>query len=374
MRVAVPKEIKVGEFRVAVTPAGAAELVRAGHEVFVMADAGAAVGFDDKHYLAAGAQIVASLAEIYQLAELIVKVKEPQAEEYSLLQPHHILFTYLHLAANRELLNGLLASGACAIAYETIEDVQGRLPLLKPMSEIAGRMAVQAGAHHLEMAQGGRGVLLGGIPGVAPAQVLIVGGGVVGAQAATMAIGMGAQVTIVDQSLARLAYLDELWRGRLVCEYAMQSRVEVLAIASDLVIGCVLNTGASAPKLLQHHHLSAMTSGSVLVDVAIDQGGCFASSRPTSHQQPTFVEEGIVHYCVANIPSAVARTATLGLTNASLGYVLRLANSGLAALSKDKCFAQGLNVFSGTIVHPAVAEAFNLPWMPHASILKDKGD
>lgn len=369
MRVGIPKEVKRGEHRVAMTPAGVAELVRAGHQVFVMAEAGAAVGFADQAYLQAGAQIVSNLAEIYHLAQLIVKVKEPQPEEYPLLRNQHILFTYLHLAANRALVDALLSSGISAIAYETVLDAQGRLPLLKPMSEIAGRMAVQAGAHHLEMAQGGRGLLLGGIPGVAPARVLILGGGVVGAQAATIAIGMGAQVTILDKSLARLSYLDELWRGRLVCEYSTQTRLEELAVSSDLVIGSVLNTGASAPKLLERRHLVAMASGSVLVDVAIDQGGCFASSRPTSHDQPTYIEAGVIHYCVANIPSAVARTATLGLTNASLGYVLQIANKGLAALGQDSGLAQGLNCYSGAIVHPAVADTFGLAYVPIAKIL-----
>jgi alanine dehydrogenase len=360
MRIGVPKEIKQGEYRVAMTPEGVAELVDAGHRLYVMCTAGAAVGFSDQAYQAAGALLVEDLAELYANAELIIKVKEPQPAEYTLLQSHHILFTYLHLAANPELYAALIASGVTAIAYETVVDAQGRLPLLKPMSEIAGRMAVQAGAHHLEIAQAGRGVLLGGIPGVAPAQVLILGGGVVGSQAAAMAIGLGAQVRVMDKSLVRLSYLDELWRGRLVCEYATQARIDELALTADLIIGSVLNVGASAPKLLGRQHLESMLKGSVLVDVAIDQGGCFASSRATSHQAPTYIESGVVHYCVANIPSAVARTATLGLTHASLSYILQLANHGLRALIEDKLFLQGLNVCAGKATNAAVGNALGV--------------
>jgi len=360
MRIGVPKEIKPEEFRVSMTPSGVAELVRAGHSVFVMCNAGVAVGFKDVDYEAAGATLHVTLAEIYGIAELIVKVKEPQPDEYDLLEARHLLFTYLHLAANRALLDVLIAKGVTAIAYETVIDEQGRLPLLKPMSEIAGRMATQAGAHHLEMLRGGKGRLWGGIPGVAPAQVLIVGAGVVGAQAAAMAVGLGAQVTVLDKSLARLSYLDDIWRGRLVCEYADQSRLDDLAVSADLIIGSVLNAGASAPTLLNREHLRAMGRGSVLVDVAIDQGGCFASSRPTTHRYPTYIEEGVVHYCVTNIPSAVARTATLGLTNASIGYILRLANSGLGALKADRLFIQGLNTYNGALTHRAVGDAFDL--------------
>ncbi len=370
MRVGIPKEIKSGEHRVAMTPAGVSELVRAGHSVWVMKNAGDGVGFDDQSYQQAGAHIVDRLDEVYGHAQLIVKVKEPQVAEYPLLRPDHILFTYLHLAADRRLTDALVASGSSCIAYETVQDTQGRLPLLAPMSEIAGRLAVQAGAHHLEIAQGGRGVLLGGIPGVAPAKVLILGAGVVGSQAATVAAGMGAQVTLLDKSIPRLRQLDELWRGRLICEYATQARIHELAMGADLIIGSVLNAGAAAPKLLETHHVEQMLKGSVIVDVAIDQGGCFATSRPTTHQHPTYIEGGVVHYCVANIPSAVARTATLGLTNATLAYICRLADKGLMALRDDVGFLHGLNVHKGAITHIAVAASFGLPHVDATLSLK----
>ena len=369
MRIGVPKEVKAGEHRVALTPAGAAELHQRGHSVFVMRTAGEGAGFSDERYLHAGALLVDTLAEVYANAELIVKVKEPQADEYALLNDRHLLFTYLHLAANRSLTDALLASGASCIAYETLTDAQGRLPLLAPMSEIAGRMAVQAGAHHLEMAQGGKGILLGGIPGVAPAEVLILGGGVVGANAAAMAVGLGAQVHIMDKSIARLRQLDDLWRGRVVCEFATQERIDALALQADLIIGSVLNTGASAPRLLSRELIAQMEKGSVLVDVAIDQGGCFATSRPTTHQHPTYIEEGVVHYCVANIPSAVGRTATLGLTNATLSYILRLAETGLAALQTDAGFRAGLNTYRGQLTQTGVADSFSIPFTDAALLL-----
>lgn len=369
MRISVPKEVKPGENRVALTPAGAAELYQRGHSIVVMRGAGQAAGFSDERYQQAGSLLVDSLAEVYASAELIVKVKEPQVEEYGLLRPNHLLFTYLHLAANRSLTEALLASGASCIAYETLMDGQGRLPLLAPMSEIAGRMAVQAGAHHLEMAQGGKGILLGGIPGVAPANVLILGGGVVGANAAAMAVGLGARVHIMDKSIVRLRQLDDQWRGRVVCEFATQERIDTLAIQSDLIIGSVLNAGASAPRLLSRELIAQMEKGSVLVDVAIDQGGCFATSRPTTHQQPTYVEEGVVHYCVANIPSAVGRTATLGLTNATLAYVIRLADAGLAALQADDGFRAGLNIYRGQLMQAGVAAAFAMPVSDPSQVL-----
>lgn len=369
MQIGIPKEIKTGENRVAMTPAGVAELVQRNHQVFVMASAGAASGFSDAQYEAAGAHIIDSLSGIYAAATLIVKVKEPQPEEYSLLQPHHTLFTYLHLAASKSLTEALLASGATCLAYETLSDRSGRLPLLAPMSEIAGRVAVQAGAHHLEMAQGGKGVLLGGIPGVAPANVLILGGGVVGANAAAMAVGLGAQVRIMDKSIPRLRQLDDLWRGRVICEYASQERISEVAVTADLVIGSVLNTGASAPRLLNRQLVAQMGKGSLLVDVAIDQGGCFETSRPTTHQQPTYVEEGVIHYCVANIPSAVGRTATLGLTNATLDYISRLADEGLAALRGDAGFTAALNIHLGELTQPAVAKSFSMPWRDAAELV-----
>lgn len=369
MRIGVPKEVKTGENRVAMTPAGVAELVGQGHKVIVCQGAGAGAGFHDEEYIAAGATLASDVASVYEAAELIVKVKEPQPEEYPLLNASHILFTYLHLAADPRMAKALLDSGVTGIAYETVADTQGRLPLLAPMSEIAGRMAVQAGAHHLEIAQGGKGVLLGGIPGVAPAKVLVLGAGVVGSQAAAMALGMGAQVTLVDKFLPRLRQLDDYWHGRLQTEYATQARIQELAISADLVIGAVLNTGAAAPKLLRREDIARMTPGSVLVDVAIDQGGCFETSRPTSHYQPTFKEEGIIHYCVANIPSAVARTATLGLTNATLQYVQRLAASGLAGLQSGDGFLQGLNIYRGVVCHAAVAHALGLHHVPAQQLL-----
>jgi alanine dehydrogenase len=370
MRIGVPKEVKVGENRVAMTPAGVAELHQRGHRIYLMRNAGQAVGFTDEHYCQAGALVVDSLAEVYANADLIVKVKEPQPEEYALLRADQLLFTYLHLAADRSLTEALLAAGASCIAYETLTDAQGRLPLLAPMSEIAGRMAVQAGAHHLEMAQGGKGVLLGGIPGVTPANVLILGGGVVGANAAAMAVGMGAQVRILDKSIARLRQLDDQWRGRVICEYATQERINTLALQSDLIVGSVLNAGASAPRLLSRTLIAQMEKGSVLVDVAIDQGGCFATSRPTTHQQPTYIEEGVVHYCVANIPSAVARTATLGLTNATLAYIMRLAEEGLVALRSDAGFRAGLNTYRGQLTHVGVAESFSMPFSDATQLLQ----
>lgn len=359
MRIGIPKEIKTGENRVALTPAGAAELCRRGHGIYIMQGAGLAAGFSDAQYLQVGARLCEGLADVYAAADLIVKVKEPQPQEYALLGDHHCLFTYLHLAASLPLTEALLASGASCIAYETLTDPQGRLPLLAPMSEIAGRVAVQAGAHHLEAAQGGKGVLLGGIPGVAPAKVLILGGGVVGANAAAMAVGMGAQVRVMDKSIARLRQLDDLWRGRVICEYAAQERVDDYARSADLIIGSVLNAGASAPRLISRELIRQMEPGSVLVDVAIDQGGCFATSRPTTHQHPTYVDENIIHYCVANIPSAVGRTATLGLTNATFAYILRLADEGMvASLKADAGFRAGLNIHRGQLTHAGVAESF----------------
>lgn len=369
MRIGIPKEIKSGENRVALTPAGVTELRSRGHEVYVTLGAGKAAGFSDAQYLQAGALMCETVASVYAAADLIVKVKEPQVQEYALLTNRHCLFTYLHLAASRSLTDALLASGASCIAYETLTDAQGRLPLLAPMSEIAGRMAVQAGAHHLEAAQGGKGILLGGIPGVAPANVLILGGGVVGANAAAIAVGMGAQVRVLDKSIARLRHLDDLWRGRVICEYAVQERVDEYARKADLIIGSVLNTGASAPKLLSRELIRQMEPGSVLVDVAIDQGGCFATSRPTTHQDPTYLEENIVHYCVANIPSAVGRTATLGLTNATLAYILLLADEGLAVLKKDAGLRAGLNIHRGLLTHAGVADSFGLPVVDALSVL-----
>lgn len=358
MLIGVPKEIKNHEYRIGLSPAGVRELVANGHEVLVENNGGGGVGFDNDQYSAVGARIEKSASEIFAQAEMIVKVKEPQPDECKMLHPGQILFTYLHLAPDPMQTELLIASGATCVAYETVTDERGGLPLLAPMSEVAGRMSVQAGAHHLEKAQGGLGSLLGGVPGVLPARVLIIGGGVVGTQAATMAIGMGADVTIVDRSLQRLRQLDSEFKGRLKCLYSTSEAIENCAVESDLVIGAVLVPGAAAPKLLTREILKKMRAGSVVVDVAIDQGGCFETSRPTTHQDPTYIEEGIIHYCVANMPGGVARTSTIALTNATLPFVVSLANKGAAnALWDDKHLLNGLNVHAGKVTHKAVAEA-----------------
>lgn len=358
MLIGVPKEIKNHEYRIGLSPAGVRELVANDHEVLVENNGGGGVGFDNDQYSAVGARIEKSASEIFAQAEMIVKVKEPQPDECKMLHPGQILFTYLHLAPDPMQTELLIASGATCVAYETVTDERGGLPLLAPMSEVAGRMSVQAGAHHLEKAQGGLGSLLGGVPGVLPARVLIIGGGVVGTQAATMAIGMGADVTIVDRSLQRLRQLDSEFKGRLKCLYSTSEAIENCAVESDLVIGAVLVPGAAAPKLLTREILKKMRAGSVVVDVAIDQGGCFETSRPTTHQDPTYIEEGIIHYCVANMPGGVARTSTIALTNATLPFVVSLANKGAAnALWDDKHLLNGLNVHAGKVTHKAVAEA-----------------
>lgn len=370
MLIGVPREIKNHEYRVGLTPAGVRELAQRGHAVIVETGAGAAIGLSDDLYARAGAQIVGTTAEIFGRAQLIVKVKEPQPSECALLRPEQILFTYLHLAPDPEQAKGLLASGAIAIAYETVTDNNGSLPLLSPMSEVAGRMAVQAAAHHLEKAQGGRGVLLGGVPGVEPATVLVLGGGVVGVNAARIAMGFGARVIVFDKSLPRLKQLDELYGPQLTTIYSTSDAIEKWLPHADVVIGAVLIPGAAAPKMLTRAMLGLMHPGSVLVDVAIDQGGCFETSVPTTHQQPTYVVDGIVHYCVANMPGAVARTSTFALTNATLPYVLRLADSGYrTALREDHGFRNGLNIARGEVVHRAVADALNLPWVDPELIL-----
>lgn len=372
MQLGVPKEIKSGEFRVGLTPAGVLELSRAGQKVLVQSGCGCEIGFSDRDYQQAGAELVSSAEDIYRRAQLIVKVKEPQAEECKLLRPGQLLFAYLHLAADRQLTEALLVTGASCIAYETVTDPAGRLPLLAPMSEVAGRLATQAGAHHLELAQGGRGVLLGGVPGVAPAKVVIVGGGMVGTQAARIAVGMGADVTLLDKSIPRLRELDDLFGGRVSCEYATAERLEALALEADLLIGAVLVAGAAAPKLLSSSQIEAMLPGSVVVDVAIDQGGCFATSRPTSHQVPTYKVGEVVHYCVANIPSAVARTATMALTHATLPHVLALAKEGLAALKADKHRLAGLNIHAGEVTQAAVAASLDYPYRDPISVLRKR--
>jgi alanine dehydrogenase len=369
MRIGVPKEIKTHEYRAGLTPPSVRELVAHGHEVLVQSGTGAGIGSDDAQYAAAGARVVASAQEVFAQAELVVKVKEPQPQEIAMLRRGQLLFTYLHLAPDRAQTQGLLASGCTAIAYETITDAQGRLPLLAPMSEVAGRMAVQVGAVALQKAQGGRGVLLGGVPGVAPGHVVVLGGGVVGTHAAKMAVGLGAEVTVLDRSLPRLRELDDLFGGRVRLLFASAHEVEEAALAADLVVGAVLVPGAAAPRLLSRAQVARMRPGSVIVDVAIDQGGCFETSRPTTHADPTFVVDGVVHYCVANMPGAVARTSTWALNNATLPFTLALAGKGWRrACADDPHLRNGLNVHDGRITCEPVARSLDLPFTPAASV------
>ncbi|MCI2261221.1 alanine dehydrogenase [Xanthomonas indica] len=357
MLVGVPKEIKNHEYRIGLTPSGVRELVLHGHQVLVQRGGGQAIGLTDAEYERAGARIAEDAASVFAQAEMIVKVKEPQPEECAMLRPGQLLFTYLHLAPDPQQAAALQRSGCTAIAYETVTDGHGGLPLLAPMSEVAGRMAIQAGAHALEKAQGGSGVLLGGVPGVTPAQVLVIGGGVVGINAARMAMGLHARVTVLDRSLERLKYLDELYGQQLTTLYSTRAAIEQCLPHTDLVIGAVLIPGAAAPKLVSREQLTLLRPGSVLVDVAIDQGGCFETSHPTTHQQPTYEVDGIVHYCVANMPGGVARTSTFALTNATLPFVLLLAEHGLQALRDDQDLRNGLNVHAGKLTHRAVAQA-----------------
>lgn len=358
MRVGVPKEIKNHEYRVGLTPSSVAELVGAGHEVIVETSAGAGIDFTDSDYVEAGARIVADAATVFAESDMIVKVKEPQPSEIALLEPRHTLFTYLHLAADKPQAEGLMRSGATCIAYETVTSNSGSLPLLKPMSEVAGRMSVQVGAHYLEKEQGGRGVLLGGVPGVAPARVAILGGGVAGINAAQMAVGLRADVTIYDISNERLAELDLHFGSQIKTAYASRAAIAAAVAQAHLVIGAVLVPGAAAPKLVTREMLRTMKRGSVLVDIAIDQGGCFETSRATTHDDPVFVEEDVIHYCVANMPGAVARTSAFALNNATLPFVMRLAKFGAeGAMRADRHLAAGLNVSRAKIRHAAVAEA-----------------
>jgi alanine dehydrogenase len=365
MRVGVPKEIKVHEYRVGLTPASVAELVAHGHEVFVETKAGSGIDCPDKAYEKAGATILPTAADVFAKSDMIVKVKEPQQQEIAMLEPRHLLFTYLHLAADKPQAEGLMKSGATCIAYETVTSRTGALPLLKPMSEVAGRMSVQVGAHYLEKEPGGRGVLLGGVPGVAPAKVAILGGGVSGVNAAQMAVGMRADVTIYDISNERLAELDMFFGSQIKTAYASRDAIARAVSEAELVIGAVLVPGAAAPKLVTREMLKTMKRGSVLVDIAIDQGGCFETSHPTTHSDPVFEVDGIIHYCVANMPGAVARTSAFALNNATLPFALKLANLGAeAAMAEDPHLANGLNVSGGKIRHQAVAEALDLPYEP----------
>jgi alanine dehydrogenase len=361
MRIGCPKEIKAQEFRVGVTPNAAMEAVAHGHEVLIESGAGIGAGFTDEDYTAAGAQIVQSAKQIYDSADMIVKVKEPQANERKMLREGQILFAYLHLAPDPDQTHDLIASGCTAIAYETVTDRNGGLPLLAPMSEVAGRLAPQTGSWALQKANGGSGVLLGGVPGVRPANVVILGGGVVGAAAARVAVGMGANVTVLDRSVPRLSYLDDMFMGRLTTQFSDKGAIEELLPRMDLVVGAVLIPGAAAPKLISREQLGLMKPGSVLVDVAIDQGGCFETSKATTHQDPIYEVDGIVHYCVANMPGAVARTSTIGLGNATMPFMLAIADKGWKkACADDANLLNGVNVSGGHLTYAAVGEALNI--------------
>ncbi len=365
MLIGVPKEIKSQEFRIGITPAGVQELVQNGHQIMVEKNGGLGIGVSDEEFKAAGALIIDTAQEIFSKAEMVVKVKEPQPEECKLLRKDQLLFTYLHLAPDPTQTKLLLESGVTAIAYETVTDNHHRLPLLTPMSEVAGRLSVQAGAHCLEKVNGGSGVLLGGVPGVPPAKVVVIGGGVVGVNAAKIAIGMGANVSIIDRSLERLKELDLIFGGRMDTIFSTSESIKTAIQDADLVIGGVLIPGASAPKLVTKEMLKQMKNGSVIVDVAIDQGGCFETSRPTTHKDPTYIVHDVVHYCVANMPGGVPRTSTFALTNATLPYILELANKGYReALLGNEHLLNGLNVHNGKVTYEAVARDLNYDYVP----------
>ena len=362
MILGLPKEIKDNESRVGLTPGAVKALTRRGHRVLVEAGAGLGSSLTDEEYRAAGGEIVAEAADAWA-AQMIVKVKEPIEPEYKYLRSDLMLFTYLHLAADRRLTNQLLEKGVIGIAYETVQTHDGRLPLLQPMSEVAGRMATQVGAFYLEKPQGGRGILMGGVPGVAPASVAILGGGSVGANAAKIAVGMGAQVTVLDVNHERLVYLDDIYHSRLRTRTSNEYNIEEIVFSADLVIGAVLIPGARAPHLVTRAMLSHMREGAVIVDVAVDQGGCIETTRPTTHTNPTYVVDGVLHYCVANMPGAVPRTSTFALNNQTMPFVLQLASEGLAALHKNKPLQHGLNTYKGHVTHNGVAGAFGLPFV-----------
>jgi alanine dehydrogenase len=362
MYIGIPKEIKDNEYRVALPPGGVGELVRHGHHVMVETQAGAGSGFSDDEYTKAGGQICHSAEEVWQRANMVLKVKEPLPSEYGYLREDLVLFTYLHLAASEELTRALINSGVTGLAYETVEDIRGHLPLLTPMSEVAGRMATQIAAQYLQKPEGGRGILMGGVPGVRPANIVVVGAGTVGTHAAQIALGMGANVTLIDINLERLRYLDEVMHGRLATQYSNQTNIAEALSTADAVIGAVLVPGARAPRLVTRDMLALMPPNSVIVDVAVDQGGCVETTRPTTHSDPTYFVDGVLHYGVANMPGAVPRTSSYALSNATLQYILRVADLGVReALNRDRGLAKGLNVVRGKIVYPAVAEAFNLP-------------
>ena len=371
MLIGVPKEIKNHEYRVGLVPGSVRELINHGHQVIVQKDAGIGIGFSDEDYTNIGAKIIDNAAEIFATADMIVKVKEPQANECKMLRPGQLLYTYLHLAPDPEQTKLLVESGCVAIAYETVTADNGTLPLLAPMSEVAGRMSIQAAAHCLEKAQGGNGLLLGGVPGVAPANVVVIGGGVVGTNAVKMAVGMGANVTVLDRSLDRLRELDDIFRGTINCIYSTQDNLEQYVLDADVVIGAVLIPGAAAPKLVTRDMISRMRAGSVLVDVAIDQGGCFETSKATTHAEPTYIVDEVVHYCVANMPGGVARTSTFALNNATLGFAITLANKGYKqALLDDGHLRAGLNVYKGKITYKAVADDLGYEYHTPTELLK----
>ncbi|EIF5158847.1 alanine dehydrogenase [Vibrio cholerae] len=370
MIIGVPKEIKNHEYRVGMIPASVRELVSHGHQVYVETNAGSGIGFSDDDYIAVGASILPTAADVFAKAEMIVKVKEPQAIERAMLKEGQILFTYLHLAPDFPQTEELIKSKAVCIAYETVTDNMGRLPLLAPMSEVAGRMSIQAGAQTLEKSRGGSGLLLGGVPGVAPAKVVVLGGGVVGANSARMAIGLRADVTILDRNIDTLRKLDEEFQGRANVVYSTADAIEKYVLEADLVIGAVLIPGAAAPKLVTQQHIKRMKPGSAVVDVAIDQGGCFETSHPTTHAEPTYIVDDVVHYCVANMPGAVARTSTFALNNATLPYIVKLANKGYQkALLEDAGFLKGLNVIHGKVTYKEVAENFGLDYVDPAKAI-----
>jgi alanine dehydrogenase len=370
MRVGVPKEVKADEYRVGMMPVGVATLVSAGHEVMVEEHAGVASGFTDDDYRKAGATIVATAAEIFAKSDMVVKVKEPQPAEIAMFRPGQIVFTYFHFAASAELTQQCLESEVVAIAYETIKDRAGRLPCLTPMSEIAGKMSIQEGAKYLEKPMMGRGILLGGVPGVAPAHVMVLGGGIVGTNAAKVAAGLGADVVIMDVNLERLRYLDDVMPANVKTIFSDPFTIREHLVQADLVVGAVLIPGAKAPRLITRQDLVAMKNGSVIVDVAIDQGGSVETARPTTHQQPTYVVEGVVHYCVTNMPGAVGRTSTIALCNATLPYALKIANKGYEkAAAEDPGFGEGINMVSGRVTNSAVAESLHMQYQP----LRGKG-
>ena len=370
MRIGVPKEIKNNEFRVGVTPGSAREYVARGHEVYVETNAGAGIGAEDSVYEAAGAKILSTAKEVFDIAEMVVKVKEPQPSEWAQLREGQILYTYLHLAPDPAQTKGLIESGCTAVAYETVTDNDGALPLLAPMSEVAGRLAIQCAATALQRPNGGRGILMGGVPGVLPAKVVVIGGGVVGTHAAKMAVGLGADVTILDRSLPRMRELDDIFGNTAKTRYSTVEALEEECLAADAVIGAVLIPGAAAPKLVSREMLSRMKPGSVLVDVAIDQGGCFETSKATTHSDPTYVVDGVVHYCVANMPGAVPLTSSHALNNATLPFGLALASKGLDAIAENKHLQNGLNVHKGHITNQAVADALGIAMVQPLDALK----